>query len=132
MYDSLIKIIQGEARSHLEDRILETVHRYVIEVNKEELVKALKYDRNQYESGYLDAVVDAITMVNSLSKGETDVGTFVKLVVDTLSHMKPVTGRPCDGCKFSGSTYDDEFPCNRCIRKNQDYYTSIYSERGAG
>ena len=131
MYDSLIKIIQDEGRSHLEDLILETVHRYGIEVNKEELIKALKYDRNQYESGYLDAVVDAITMVNSLSKGEHDAETLAGMIVDALSRMKPATERPCDGCKFSGS-YDDEFPCNHCIRKNQDYYTSIYSEGGEG
>ena len=131
MYDSLIKIIQGEARSHLEDRILETVHRYGIEVNKEELIKALKYDRNQYETGYSDGIGDAITIFQSMSKGETDVETVVEMCMDALSGMKPVTGRPCDGCKSIGS-YDTEFPCNRCIRKNQDYYKSIYSEGGAG
>lgn len=29
----------------------------------------------------------------------------------------------CTGCRFVG-TYDTEFPCANCIRKNKDYYTS--------
>lgn len=28
---------------------------------------------------------------------------------------------PCDGCKFVG-TYDTDFPCSRCIRREKDYY----------
>lgn len=32
------------------------------DINKEELTKALKYDRNQYEKGYADAIQDFINM----------------------------------------------------------------------
>lgn len=27
----------------------------------------------------------------------------------------------CDGCKFVG-TYNTDFPCSRCIRREKDYY----------
>lgn len=34
----------------------------------------------------------------------------------------------CTGCRFVG-TYDTEFPCANCVRKNKDYYDSKYTER---
>lgn len=33
----------------------------------------------------------------------------------------------CTGCRFVG-TYDTEFPCVNCVRKNKDYYTSEQTE----
>ena len=35
---------------------MECICEYGIEVDKEELIKALNYDRNQYEKGYNDAL----------------------------------------------------------------------------
>lgn len=34
----------------------------------------------------------------------------------------------CTGCRFVG-TYDTEFPCANCVRKNKDYYSSMQTER---
>ena len=36
----------------LDTLYLEEIRKYDVKVDKEELVKALKYDRNQYEKGY--------------------------------------------------------------------------------
>lgn len=36
----------------------------------------------------------------------------------------------CTGCRFVG-TYDTEFPCANCVRKNKDYYSAEQSERRA-
>ena len=33
----------------------------------------------------------------------------------------------CSGCRFIG-TYDTEFPCANCVRKNKDYYNSEHTE----
>ena len=41
---------------------MEVVQRYDINVNKEELIKALSYDRNQYDKGYKDAIDDMIKL----------------------------------------------------------------------
>lgn len=34
----------------------------------------------------------------------------------------------CTGCRFVG-TYDTEFPCANCVRKNKDYYSAEQTER---
>lgn len=40
----------------MENGILKAVQRYNIDVDKEELLKALKYDREQYDKGYQDGL----------------------------------------------------------------------------
>lgn len=57
MYESPIKIIQEQWQAQMEGAILKAVCRYGIYVDKkEELLKALKYDRDQYRKGYEDGL----------------------------------------------------------------------------
>ena len=56
MYKSPIDIIYGQMETQMEGDILRAVQRYGINVDKEELLKALQYDRGQYEKGYKDAM----------------------------------------------------------------------------
>ena len=58
MYESMIKAIQQQARVHMEDEVMSAVQRVGISVDKEELIRALKYDRGQYEKGYADGKRD--------------------------------------------------------------------------
>lgn len=63
-YESPITVIQDTANklnADIENRIYHAVIKIGIDVNKEELVKALHYDRNQYAKGYADGRNDAIT-----------------------------------------------------------------------
>ena len=53
-YKSPIEIIQEEARMHYEDAVVKAIQPYLISVNKDELIAALKYDRAQYDNGYAD------------------------------------------------------------------------------
>jgi len=53
-YESPVRIIVGEMTSKIEDDIMQVVKSYGIEVNKAELMRALQYDRDQYEKGYQD------------------------------------------------------------------------------
>ena len=39
--------------------------------------------------------------------------------LNSLPSAQPVI--TCDGCKFVG-TYDTDFPCCNCIRREKDYY----------
>ena len=39
--------------------------------------------------------------------------------LESLPSAQPVI--TCDGCKFVG-TYDTDFPCRNCIRREKDYY----------
>lgn len=51
-YKSPIEIIYDKVRWETEDNIVKAVQSYRILVNKEELLRALDYDRAQYEKGF--------------------------------------------------------------------------------
>ena len=56
MYKSIIDIITSEPTYEMDGEIFKAVQRYVIDVDKEELFKALRYDRDQYNKGYQDGL----------------------------------------------------------------------------
>jgi ADP-glucose pyrophosphorylase len=60
MYESPIKIIEFENayRMQLEDNIFKTIKNVGIVVDKEELLRALEFDRGQYNKGYKDGIND--------------------------------------------------------------------------
>ncbi len=50
----IYKDVEYKFKEDMENKIMEAVHHFGISVDKEELIKALQYDRNQYEKGYSD------------------------------------------------------------------------------
>lgn len=63
LYKSPIQIVQEQISSiesqlenQLENETLKAIHKYGIYVDKDELIKALKYDRQQYDKGFEDGV----------------------------------------------------------------------------
>ena len=54
MYKSPIDIIYGQMETQTEGTILKAIQRVGVDVDKDELVKALKYDRDQYRKGFED------------------------------------------------------------------------------
>lgn len=67
MYESPIKVIIddicSDAKKKEEDYIMECVHKIGVDVDKDELVKALQYDRQQYDKGYEDGFKDFKTVI---------------------------------------------------------------------
>ncbi len=53
-YESPIRMIVGEMETKMENDTMSVIQRYGIDVDKEELIKALAYDRGQYDKGYQD------------------------------------------------------------------------------
>lgn len=53
-YDSPITLIVSQMQTKMEADTMSVIQHYGIDVNKEELIKALNYDRGQYEKGYAD------------------------------------------------------------------------------
>ena len=53
-YESPIRIIASQVEMKMENDVLQAIQRYDIQVDKDELIKALNYDRQQYEKGYRD------------------------------------------------------------------------------
>ena len=55
MWESPIEIIKTDIQTRYEENVMQAVLSCGINVNKEELIKALQYDRQQYKKGYEDA-----------------------------------------------------------------------------
>lgn len=53
-YKSPVEIFTGDTYVYIEDEILKAVQKVGIQVDKDELFKALEYDREQYKKGYHD------------------------------------------------------------------------------
>lgn len=66
MYESPIKVIQGELETQLEGEILKAVHRVGVTVDRDELIRALRYDREQYQKGFDDAREDAVVVTRCM------------------------------------------------------------------
>lgn len=56
MYESPIEIIKGAFTTECENGVMTAVQKYGVNVDKEELIKALNYDREQYRKGFEDGV----------------------------------------------------------------------------
>lgn len=58
MYESPIEVIYGQIQTQiaedLDNHIYKAVREVGVNVDKEELIKALQYDRDQYKKGFLD------------------------------------------------------------------------------
>lgn len=59
MYESPIDVICSDMQMKLENEVLKAVQRVGINVDNDELIKALSYDRQQYTKGYADGYADA-------------------------------------------------------------------------
>lgn len=53
-YNSPIDIIYGQVQMDFDGKVVSAVQQFDINVDREELIKALQYDRGQYEKGYAD------------------------------------------------------------------------------
>ena len=55
-WESPVNIVEKEWETKIEGDIVKAIKSYDINVDKEELIKALNYDRNQYKAGYRAAL----------------------------------------------------------------------------
>ena len=62
MYESPINLYMDDIKRQVvkqqEDLILKAVQNIAIGVDRDELIRALQYDRDQYEKGYQDAIAE--------------------------------------------------------------------------
>ena len=52
-WQSPIEIMMGQMQTKIDGDIMKAVQSYGINVNEAELIKAINYDRNQFEKGYI-------------------------------------------------------------------------------
>ena len=60
MYKSPIEIIYAQTQTQIEGDIFKAIQSYGIAVDKNELIQALAYDRDQYSKGYTDGKAGAM------------------------------------------------------------------------
>ena len=70
-WQSPIHMIQEEiaqkVANDLDNQVYQATMKVGIEVDKDELVKALEYDRNQYQKGYMDGFFNAEKEITNIS-----------------------------------------------------------------
>ena len=54
MYRPPVELVYGQLKTKIEGETITAVQSYNINVDKDELIKALEYDRNQYSVGFDD------------------------------------------------------------------------------
>lgn len=85
-YQSPITLIVQEVETKIENDIITAVQKYGISVDKEELLKALNYDRDQYAKGYADAKKDYertwIKLIDNESDSLIDRVTYEDNLID--------------------------------------------------
>ena len=62
MYEPVATFIKGKTESFIEGELLKVTQEMGLDVDRAELLKALKYDRGQYEKGYQDGWRNALNM----------------------------------------------------------------------
>ena len=58
-----VKEIRDGVTGLIEKEVVNTLVKLRVNVDKDELIKALEYDRKQYEKGYADAIADGAMVV---------------------------------------------------------------------
>jgi len=95
MYKSPIEIIyeiQSGVKMQIENGILEAVGHYGINVDKDELIRALQYDRQQYEKGYDDGKAEALQWIPCSEKLPFAEYGESQSVLTTCEHRNPDYG----------------------------------------
>jgi hypothetical protein len=82
MYKSPIDIIYGQMETQMEGAILKAIQKVDVNVDKDELLRALQYDRGQYDKGYADGKVDAMPKWISVTERLPENDTYVNVATD--------------------------------------------------
>lgn len=102
MYENPISEMLGEIQTkiieHEENQILQAVQNCGITVDKEELTRALMYDRQQYEKGYADAKAEMRWISASERLPELGQLVLVTSAIDGDIHL-------CTQCATDGQMF---------------------------
>lgn len=120
MYESPIDVLIEDVRMQIVESVDEKVYQAVvnvgISVEKEELLRALQYDRQQYEAGYADGVADAVKhgKWEHLGGDEWCCSACGNVITTEGSWEKP-TKKYCEECgakMAGGEAFDENDHCD--------------------
>lgn len=96
MYQSPVELVINnmytQIASKQEGDVYRVVQSYGVNVNKEEMLKALKYDRDQYDEGYRNGVKEFVEYLkrHSCSYDLDNYHSFDAIDVDELNNLVDV------------------------------------------
>lgn len=69
MYESpvylILKDVETQIDQEIERTIMNVIRKFDVDVDKDELIKALNYDRNQYNKGYKDGINEVLDKIRA-------------------------------------------------------------------
>ena len=87
----IVKTMHDRIEHDIENNVFKLINSYGININKDELIKALKYDRHQYEKGYTEGynqgIKDAISKLKEHAVEEHFMRTEYIIDEDTLDKL---------------------------------------------
>lgn len=106
MYESPIRLLvqqlETSVREQQEKQIFEAVQKYGVDVDRDELIKALAYDRAQYAQGYSDGRADAQRWISVEERLPEDYEDVVIIMRNGASSWYRVAYREYGGWSFGG------------------------------
>ena len=116
-YDSPIKVIMSEFETKLDGEIMSAVQHYGITVDREELLKALSYDRDQSAKGFNEGHIAGVLQAEKLYARPS--GTWRPFY---YPHFE-VPGIVCSVCGVDVPYYTNNYPepnyCPNCGADNR-------------
>ena len=105
MFEPVAKFIQGKTESFIEGELLKVAQEMGLVVDREELLKALKYDRGQYEKGYRDGCRDSQRCGRWIAVPSSDMSTGKAYKCSECSKMRYGSYHP-NYCQYCGAKMD--------------------------
>ena len=100
MYTSPIEKIYGEVQTQIvqedEKMVMKAIREVGVNVDKETLIKALQYDRNQYTKGYEDGKNDVLDKISAVINTPNR-GTCDYFIVDRIEEIINMYKREGEG-----------------------------------
>ncbi len=94
-WESPIEIIVNQIESAWMDETFRVIQKVGINVDRNELIKALQYDRNQYEKGYEDGI-NGSQIIRCKDCKYRDVDGYCQVLGDMFIHWEDWTPVPDD------------------------------------
>lgn len=107
MYESPISVYYTDIKTKFENQLMEAMIGVGLDVDKEELLKALNYDREQYQKGYKDGRGSVVHCEDCACVRAVHMGN--KFVYR---------------CPMSTVDVEPEGYCSRGVRRNEDLGTN--------
>lgn len=87
MYESPVILIPSPPKTTFDRQgdsvVMKTIHQLGVKVDKTELLKALNYDRQQYDKGYRDGFEDSVKRLAELLREQTELESPCLFTVST-------------------------------------------------